>query len=347
MLLFFAKKLTTKRAFLILALTLVLLFSVTACGGNGEGEGTAQQGDETIIFGGYSWGSAQLHNKVARYIIENGYEIKTDEIPGETVTIWQGLVQGDVDVSMEIWIENQQDLYDKGIEEGTAVDLGVNFPDSVQGFFVPSYVVEGDPERGIEPMAPDLESVEDLPQYWELFRDPENPDKGRAYTCIAGWECEKINAQKFETYGLTENYTLFKPGTGAALASSLVAAYEKGEPWLGYYWGPTWIFGKLDLYQVKEPEYDPEVWENNKGCAYPSVRVHIVANKDFPERFPEVAEFLENYETSMDLVSEGLAYMRDNEVEAPEAAVWFLQEKEDVWTQWVPEDVAEKVKASL
>ena len=49
----------------------------------------------------------------------------------------------------------------------------------------------------------------------------------------------------------------------------------------------------------------------------------------------------------MDLVSEGLAYMRDNEVEAPEAAVWFLQEKEDVWTQWVPEDVAEKVKASL
>ena len=42
-----------------------------------------------------------------------------------------------------------------------------------------------------------------------------------------------------------------------------------------------------------------------------------------------------------------LAYMQENNADADEAAIWFLQEHEEIWTQWLPEDAAGKVKDAL
>jgi glycine betaine/proline transport system substrate-binding protein len=42
-----------------------------------------------------------------------------------------------------------------------------------------------------------------------------------------------------------------------------------------------------------------------------------------------------------------LAYMQENDAEADETAKWFLQEYEDLWTKWLPEDIAGKVQEAL
>ena len=328
---------------------------------NGSGAGSTLPGEEydgQVIFADYGWDSAIVHNRIAGYIMEHGYGYEIDAVPGETIPLFQGLVRGDVNVSMEIWVE-QQSGWEPALEEGTIVDHGASFGESVQGWYVPTYMIEGDEERGIEPIAPGLTHVDDLPDYWELFQDPEDTSKGRFYDCIAGWECERVNEVKFAAYGLEETYNRFLPGSGPALAASLVAAYEQGEPWVGYYWAPTWIFGQLDLTKLEEPEYTDECWDSiaaeieageitgETACAYPSVTVNIGTNADFIEDNPELAEFLDNYETTMDLTSEMLLYMQENEAEAEEAAEWFLREYEDLWTDWVPEDVAERVREAL
>ncbi|MBO8128360.1 MAG: ABC transporter substrate-binding protein [Peptococcaceae bacterium] len=328
---------------LVLLIAAVAGCSSPATSDNNEG----QKAKEPIVFAGLNWASAQFNNEVARYIIEHGYGYETDAVPGETIPLFAGLAKGDVDVNMECWVENQQEAYDKYAGTGDVIDLGTNFDDNVQGIFVPTYVIEGDPERGIEPMAPDLRTIDDLPKYWKLFKDPEDPTKGRFYGGVPGWEADKILTKKMSTYGLDETYNLFRPGSGAALDSSLVSAYEKGEPWVGYYWAPTWIFGKLDLTQIEEPDYSEELWNNGYGCDFPSVHVNICVHKEFPEKYPEITEFLKKYGISSDIISEALAYMRDNNVKEKDAALWFLREKEDIWTQWVPEDVAQKVKDSL
>ncbi len=302
---------------------------------------------ETITFADLNWDSAMVNTRIAQFIVEHGYGYETDATFGETIPLFMGLRRGDIDVSMEIWIQNQQESYEEGIEAGDVIDLGTNFDDNFQGLFVPTYVIEGDPDRGIEPMAPDLRSVEDLSDYWELFQDPEDPTKGRFYGGVPGWEADKILTEKFETYGLDEYYNIFRPGSGAALAGSLVAAYEQGEPWFGYYWGPTWVIGKLDLTQIDEPEYSDELWEAGYGCHFPAVDVNICVNETLPERAPEVVEFLENYATTSDLLSELLSYQEEQGAEHDEVALYFLQEYEEVWTQWVPEDVAENVRAAL
>ena len=313
--------------------------------------------EEPITFADYGWDSALALNRIAQYILTEGYGYDTDATPGETIPLYEGLRQNDIQVSMEIWID-QNPAWVEGVEEGVVLDHGTSFGESVQGWYVPTYVIEGDEERGIEPMAPDLESVEDLPQYAELFQDPEDPSKGRFYGCIAGWECEKVNLAKFKAYGLDESYNRFLPGSGAALATSLVTAYEQGEPWFGYYWGPTWIFGQLDLTMIEEPEHTEECWDEvlaatedestpEQACAYPSVPVHISTNAEFAEQAPDVVEFLENVDLTMDDISEVLAYMHDNEAEAEAGAQWFLEERENIWTEWVPEEVADRVRDSL
>jgi len=303
---------------------------------------------EPIVFADLSWDSAQVHSRIAAFILENGYGYPPSEfVPVGTIPGFQGLVRGDLDVNMEVWVESMHEAYFKTIEAGEVVNLGSNFPDSWQGWLVPTYVIKGDPARGIEPMAPDLKSIDDLPKYWELFKDPEEPSKGRFHSCVPGWVCQETNEMKMEHYGLDEYYSIFLPGSDAALSGSMVAAYEKGEPWFGYYWEPTWILGKLDMTRIEEPPYDEEVWETNRACAYSSGRVDIVATPGLLDRAPEVVEFLRSYETTVAQNNKFLAYMQETEASTTEAAIWFLREYESVWTKWVPSDIAEKVKAAL
>ena len=300
-----------------------------------------------LVLADVGWDSVQVHNRIAGFILKHGYGYEVEYMPGETIPLFAGMARGDIDITMEIWVDNSREAYDKAIKAGQVIDLGSNFPDSWQGWMVPTYVIKGDPKRGIKPAAPNLRSVEDLPKYWKLFKDPEDPSKGIFYSCIPGWECEKINEAKFKAYGLDKHYNIFLPGSYAALVGSMAAAIKKGEPWFGYHWAPTWPLGKYDLMPIEEPPYDKKVWDENYGCAYPSVRVNIVVNASLLKRAPDVGEFLKNYETTQTMANKFLAYMRDKKANTQAAAVWFLKNYQDLWSGWVPENVAKKVRAAL
>ena len=309
--------------------------------------GFAVAASKKLILADVGWDSVQVHNRIAGFILVHGYGYEVEYMPGETIPLFTGLVRGDVDINMEVWIDNQQEAYDKAVKAGQVVDLGANFPDSWQGWMVPTYVIKGDPKRGIKPVAPDLRSIEDFPKYWKLFKDPEDRSKGIFYTCIPGWECEKINEKKFKAYGLDKYYNILPPGSYAALVGSLAGAIKKGNPWFGYHWAPTWPLGKFDMTPIEEPLYDKKVWDENYACAYPSVRVNIVVNKSLQKRAPEIVEFLKNYETTQAMANKFLAYMEDEKEDKQAGALWFLKNYEDLWTTWVPSDVAKKVKAAM
>jgi glycine betaine/proline transport system substrate-binding protein len=330
------KKIVSIRILAIILGVSLLLTLFTGC--------EAERLKEPIVFADLGWESAQVHNRIAAFIIENGYGYPPSEfVPGETIPLFVGLGKGDVDVSMEVWVENQQEAYDEHIAAREFVDLGTNFDDNWQAWLVPTYMIE-------DGLLPEDISVSDMPDYWSLFQDDEDPSKGRFYSCIAGWECEKINEEKFSEYGLDENYNIFLPGSGAALLASMVAAYEKHEPWFGYYWAPTPAMGKYDMTIVEEPAYAEDVWETNHACAYPAVKVNIVVNAEwFDDDINAAAvEFLTKYNTTTDQNNAFLSYMLENNASYEEAAIYFLQNFEDVWSEWIPfPGVIEKVKAAL
>lgn len=242
---------------------------------------------------------------------------------------------------MESWTENNKEIYTKGIEEGYFVKQAINFDDNFQGLYVPTYVIEGDPERGIEPMAPDLKYITDLPEYWELFQDPENKDRGKIVGAISGWNVDEILHEGFEYYNLGEHSHYFRPGSESALNSSLVSAYEKGDPWIGYSYEPTWVLGKYDMTPIIEE--DPDGPLKTLGAQ----DVNIITNKDLSDRLPDAAEFLQNYGTTSDLINDALGFMESEDASAHETAIKFLKENEDIWLDWVSDEVAEKVKDAI
>lgn len=303
--------------------------------------------DKPIRFNDRSWDSIQVHNRIAGFILKNGYGYAVDYQPGETVPLLTGLIRGDTDVDMESWTQNSQEIFDKGLKEGAIVNLGPNFSDAGEGWFVPTYVIKGDKERGIEPMAPDLKSVFDLPKYWKLFKDPEDPSKGLFVNSVPGWTVTKDNEQRFKAYGLDKTFNILTPGSDAALAGSMVAAYKKGKPWVGYYWSPTWVLGQLDMTALEQPPYSKEVWESTHKCGFTTPIVDIYVNKSLLKRAPDAVEFLKKYHTTADLNNKVLAYMQENKASTQDAAMYFLKNYEELWTTWVPDDVAKKVKAAM
>lgn len=303
---------------------------------------------QELVLADVSWDSVQVHNRIVGFILQHGYGYPPVKyIAGESNPLLLGLGRGDIDIQMEMWVDNVKEAYDKELNAGRIKDLGSNFNDAPQGWYVPTYMIKGDSSRGISPVAPDLKSVSDLPKYWQLFKDPENPSKGRFHNSIPGWAVTGHNSDKLKAYGLDKYFTDFVTGSDAALSASMVSAYEKGEAWLGYYWEPTWIMGKLDMTLLEEPPFSQEQWDKNKGCAYAPAKVTICINSELEKTAPEVVEFLMKYDTTLDQNNKVLAYMKESGVDTQGAAVWFLKQYPDVWKSWVPADIAGKVEKAL
>ncbi|HHT81750.1 MAG TPA: ABC transporter substrate-binding protein [Spirochaetales bacterium] len=308
-------------------ITLALLLLVT--GGLFAG-GSSETNVETIVFGDVSWDSVQVHNRIMAFIIENGLTgYKADFVPGDTLPILNGLKQGDLDVDMESWHSNFPEVYRKGVESGDIVDLGQNMPDAPQGWYVPRYLVEGPGA-----MAPDLKSVADLARYPHLFPDPEDPSKGHIYGGVAGWAQMELSEEIFEENNLGDTFNLTVAGSSAPIAATMISAYKKNDPWVGYYWEPTAILGRLDMVRLK-------------GSEYPAALVNVLVHKSMLEKAPDVVEILKAYSTTVAENNEFLKIMDDNGWSTQETAIWFLKNKEATWTSWVSADVAAKVKSAL
>lgn len=315
--------------------------------------------DRPVVFGELDWESAQVATWMARIVLETGFGCATNFIPGTVVPIYQGAVRGDVDAIMEVWTDNVPDLWSEAVAAGTVEQVGLAFDDADQGWFVPRYLVEGDAERGIEAAAPDLVSVFDLVEYASVFRDPERPAMGRFYNCVIGWQCELVNTVKLNAYGLVPYFTDFKAGTGVALAASLESAYLRGEPWVGYYWGPTWVLGQLDLVKLEEPPYTDECWQAftalvdapttaTSACAYPTSTAVLALGSRFKDDAPaDVRAFFEHYRGSSGLLSEGLAYMHANDATPESAARYLLGSHPELLEVWLDEPTAARVSAAL
>ncbi|MGY0693819.1 ABC transporter substrate-binding protein [Virgibacillus sp. FSP13] len=330
------------KKFVFLLFTAMLIVVLSACG-----ETEADGEIDKIVLADAGWDSIRVHNSIAQKIIEEGYGIDTDVTSGSTAATFQGLTEGDINVYMEVWTDNIKEIYNEALDEGDIEKVSVNFDDNVQGLYVPTYVIEGDDERGIEPMAPDLKTVEDLKKYPELFADPAEPDKGRLINAPSGWAVEKAITEKMDAYGLNDTFVNFKPGSDAAIVTSLTDAINAGDAWVGYYWSPTAVTAKYDLTLLEEPEYDKDIYEETKATAFPPNDVVVAVYKDLPDKAPELVDFLGNYETSSELTEEALSYMEENGASPEEAAMWWMEKHEDIWTGWVPEDVAKKVKESM
>ena len=296
----------------------------------------------TIVFSDLNWASAQVQNRIAQYIVEEGYGYPTDVVFGSTLPLFQGLRRGDSHVTMEIWLPNQDEAWMEAQSMGEVVSVGESLgKDWQSAFVIPAYLQE---------QYPDLDSVDDLmdDQYKMLFETAETGGKARLVSCVIGWACEEVNAAQITGYGLDDHVHIVNPGDGAAANADLYGAYEKQEPWLGYQWGTNDPALVLDLVRLEEPAYSDECWFTTKACAYEDATILIAVHPDVLADAPDVVQMLRRWDFNIGVYKEVAAWMSENEgATTHDAALWWLNSNQGMWSGWVTSDAADSINAAL
>ena len=165
----------------------------------------ANAGDCKARLGDFDWSSANIHTAITQFILEKGYGCEVSVTKGSTTPIMAAHYDKQLDVITEVWYDNIIANYEPHEQAGTIQNIGVNTPDSQQAFYVDKATAD----------KYNLKSVEDMkdPKIAALFKDPEDPSKGRMTSCISGWTCYTINLVKQKEYGLDEFYTNYDPGS--------------------------------------------------------------------------------------------------------------------------------------
>jgi len=305
--------------------------------------------DRKIDIAEMTWPSAAALAHIHATILEKGFGCNVEIVAGDTVpTSSSMLSRGTPAVAPELWTSAIEEAWKEGEEKGRVVKLADAITDgTVEGWFIPRYVQEAHPE---------LVSAEAVVARPDLFPDPEEPSKGRLYSCPPGWVCELSTSALFKAYEMDGEWNLFSPGSGGALDASIARAFLRKQPILFYYWGPTGILGKYDTVQLDLGPVRMDVYTCNTSAdcddapgktAYPSSPAIVGAAAWLPKEAPKVAAYFSKAGLSNAEISELLVYGDENKADAAATAENFLKTRENIWTGWVPAAVAEKVRASL
>ncbi|WP_087020730.1 ABC transporter substrate-binding protein [Thaumasiovibrio subtropicus] len=314
--------------------------------------GTAQAEQcGSVTIADMNWSSATLIAHVDRFILEHGYGCDAELVPGDTMPTGASMVEkGQPDVAPELWSNSLKEALDKGVEEKRLRYAGKALIDGgEEGFWVPKYLVDKHPE---------LATIQGVRQHAKLFEHPEDPDASAFYTCPAGWNCQISAGNLFNALNLEENgFEVVDPGSGAGLSGAIAKAYERQDAWFGYYWAPTAILGKYEMVKVdfgsgvNKDEFlnctTSEECESPKVTMYPPSPVHTVTTEEFASRAPQAYQYFTERGFTNSEMNQLLAWMEDNQADGEEAMLHFLTEFPRTWQAWVPNDVAEKVKAAL
>ncbi|TKZ17192.1 ABC transporter substrate-binding protein [Shimia litoralis] len=288
-----------------------------------------------------NWASSQIITEVSKFLMEQGYGCTVEKVPSATTTSVASLAEnGEPDIVTELWLNSTGDVYAKLEADGKVERMAEVFnPGGVEGWWIPTYLAEAHPE---------LTTIEGVMA---------NPDLvgGRFNNCPDGWGCRIVNDNIITALNLRGSMDVFDHGSGETLGTSIASAYENKEPWFGYYWAPTAVLGKYPMTQVKIADVDPAIHSRNneKDSANPGVSdfppapVLTVATTDLAAREPDVAALMRNVSFEINLLNSVLAWQDNNSASAEEAAVYFLTNHSDVWSQWVNDDAKAKLAAFI
>ena len=311
--------------------------------------GNAAHADE-IKIAELNWQSGSMIANIDAYILTNGYGHDVELIPGGIdATIQSMMATGSPNIFGEAWTSLLGDSAQEYIANGTLIQVRDEVVVGAgEGWYIPNYVST---EFG-------LNTVEDVLARPDLFPHPEDSSKGGIVVCPEGWSCKKHNDNLFVAFDMeAKGWKLLDPGSGAGLNAYWEGAVVKGQPAFGYYWTPTVLVGRLGLKSiVSEIGYAgdsncvdcisvaPEECANPQPSSFPLAETGTIVT---PGLDADVISYLTARSLDGSVVTEMLVWSDDNQATAEDAAVEFLTLHPELWTTWVPDHIATKIKATL
>ena len=281
----------------------MLIIGLVGCGStssssNGQG-GNTLGADKKITVGYVNWAECVAVSNLWKVLLEDqGYQVELKSL--DAAPLFVGLSTGDLDFFMDSWLPVTHKAYWDQYKDKLE-DYGVWYQGEAKiGLVVPEYV--------------EINSIEELNSHKDKF-------KGKLTGIDPGAGIMKASEAAISDYSL--DYELIQSSEAAMLAA-LEKAYRNQE-WVAVTgWSPHWKFAKYDLKYLVDP----------KGSYGDAEYLHTLANKDFSQSHPEVAEMLKKFKMDDTQIGTLEAYINDG-MKPEEAARKWISENQAVVDSWL------------
>jgi glycine betaine/proline transport system substrate-binding protein len=259
--------------------------------------------EASLVYPNWAEGVAYTH--LAEAVLEEkmGYDVEltaADVAPG-----YAGVAQGGQDAFMECWPDLHQDYLNQFA--GDLESMGSVYEGTVLGLAVPTYVT--------------IDSLAELAEHADKF-------DGKITGIDAGaGMMKKTEEELIPAYGLEGKMELIA-SSGPAMTAALGKAYEKEEWIVVTAWKPHWLFGRWDM-KVLEQDDDKAIWKEGN--------IEIIARADLEADKPELAQFLKNMYLTDPELSDLMVQIQESDEDVAVVAKRWMQENEDVVSDWIPE----------
>ncbi|MGE7370894.1 glycine betaine ABC transporter substrate-binding protein [Neorhizobium sp. NPDC001467] len=298
-----------------------------------------------------NWASAGIAAQVDKIILESGYGCSVQIVAGDTIPTFNAMNgQGQPDLAPEFWINSVRQPLDLAVQEGRLIQGAEILADgAVEGWWIPKFVADAHP---------DIKTVTDALKHPELFPSPAKENRAAIYNCPAAWSCQVSTANLYRAVGAEEKgFDLIAADTADDLNASIARAFEEERGWLGYYWAPTPIMGKYPMvklsFGVPHNRLDWETCTAVAACpspkvnSYPISQAFTVATQGFASKAGVALNYVKARKWTNATVNSILAWQEEHRGSNEDAARYFFQNHEDVWSKWVEPDVAAKIRSHL
>lgn len=238
-------------------------------------------------------------------------------------------------------------------------------PDAGPGWWINADAVEKHPE---------LVTVLDVLEHPELFADS---GPGLFVGCPVDSDCQHINTNLFRAFQMQDKgWQQVTPANQAELDASLLQTVEQGQNWFGYYDAPAAVMARLDLTRLEfgiefagAKNWNSCIIQPVDDCADPRPTgwqpstIHTVINQPMADNAPrELLTYLSSrvipvavmaslmaeasYEMTAGEMTTG-DKTTDNKTADADMAELFIRRHRELWSQWLPDDVANRVAEAV
>jgi glycine betaine/proline transport system substrate-binding protein len=263
---------------------------------------------DDVRFAIQAWPGVTVKTEVATQLLDAmGYSTVVREL--EPQFVYQGIRNGDVDVSLGAWMPAHKDMVQPLLDDGVAVQHAANLEGAIQGLAVPAYTYEAG-----------VESVADLDENGDMFNR-------QIYAIGAGAAMTRAfqDAVKSDYMGLGDWKVV--PSSTAGMLSQVKRRTRKNEHMVFHGWKPHWMDIQFD---IRFLEADPE-----GKLAGMETTVYTIVRTGYPEQQPQIARFLKQFKVPLKAQSVWIDGFNRKEREPDTVAVNWIQANMDVVAQWV------------
>lgn len=276
---------------------------------------------EDMVIGVPNWASALGTAQILKTALEDNLGLTVALQNGTNPIIFEAMDGGAMHVHPEVWLPNQQNLYNTYVTDKKSVAINPHAVLSDQFVCATKDTVE---RTGISALS-DLTD----PAMAAKF-DTDGDGKGEVWIGAAGWASTNIEKIRARSYGYDETMNLVEMDETLALAQ-VDNAIKQGKDIVFYCYTPHHMFSLYDLVPLTEPAYDAAQWrviqptddpewleKSSAPTAWDSTRLHIAYATSLATSQPAAAGMLSKVDLSTEQVN-AIVYALSVEMKDPEA----------------------------